>query len=72
MRGSHFHHRTVIETDRKLTPAVLRELLRGEGAPRLLDVRTPGEFHTAHIPGSYNVPLDTLREHRTELRQHLD
>ncbi|WTK91959.1 rhodanese-like domain-containing protein [Kribbella sp. NBC_01510] len=50
----------------------MRELLRGEGAPRLLDVRTPGEFHTAHIPGSYNVPLDTLREHRTELRQHLD
>ena len=35
-------------------------------------MRTPGEFHTAHIPGSYNVPLDTLREHRTELRQHLD
>ena len=56
----------------KLTPAVLRELLRGESAPRLLDVRTPGEFHTAHIPGSYNVPLDTLREHRAELRQHLD
>ncbi|WP_132197653.1 rhodanese-like domain-containing protein [Kribbella orskensis] len=38
----------------------------------MLDVRTPGEFHTAHIPGSYNVPLDTLREHRTELRHHLD
>ncbi|MET8310790.1 rhodanese-like domain-containing protein [Micromonospora sp. NPDC005173] len=41
-------------------------------APRLIDVRTPGEFETAHIPGSYNVPLDLLREHRDELRAHLD
>ena len=29
----------------------------------LLDVRTEAEFETAHIPGSYNVPLDTLAEH---------
>ena len=35
-------------------------------------MRTPAEFTTAHIPGSYNVPLDLLREHRDELRQHLD
>ncbi len=35
-------------------------------------MRTPGEFRTAHIPGSYNVPLDTLREHRAELLHHLD
>jgi rhodanese-related sulfurtransferase len=37
-----------------------------------LDVRTPAEFETSHIPGAYNVPLDLLREHRTELRAHLD
>jgi rhodanese-related sulfurtransferase len=40
--------------------------------PRVLDVRTPAEFETAHIPGSHNVPLDLLREHRTELTRHLD
>ncbi|MFI1577418.1 rhodanese-like domain-containing protein [Embleya sp. NPDC020630] len=28
----------------------------------VLDVRTPGEFATGHIPGAYNVPLDRLRE----------
>ena len=33
----------------------------------LLDVRTPAEFAAAHIPGSYNVPLDQLTEHRAEL-----
>lgn len=55
-----------------LAPAVLHRLVQEGRAPRLLDVRTPGEFRTAHIPGSYNVPLDTLREHRAELLAHLD
>ncbi|MES9538547.1 MULTISPECIES: rhodanese-like domain-containing protein [unclassified Actinomadura] len=50
----------------------LRELLDSGDRPRLIDVRTPGEFETGHIPGSYNVPLDLLREHRAELRAHLD
>ena len=40
--------------------------------PRLIDVRTPAEFETVHIPGSYNVPLDLLREHRDEISRHLD
>ncbi|MBH5334089.1 rhodanese-like domain-containing protein [Streptomyces pactum] len=51
---------------------MLHRLLREGRAPRLLDVRTPAEFRTAHIPGSYNVPLATLSEHRAELRDHLD
>jgi rhodanese-related sulfurtransferase len=50
----------------------LSRLLRRDAKPRLIDVRTPGEFETAHIPGSYNVPLDVLREHRDELVRHLD
>lgn len=56
----------------RLDPGSLQALLAAPGAPRVLDVRSPAEFETAHIPGSYNVPLDTLREHRDELRQHLD
>ena len=50
----------------------LRACLGGPAAPHLLDVRTPAEFETAHIPGSHNVPLETLREHRAELLGHLD
>jgi rhodanese-related sulfurtransferase len=34
---------------------------------RIVDVRTPGEFAARHIPGSYNVPLPDLAEHRAEL-----
>src|SRR5262245_35402064 len=34
---------------------------------RLLDVRTPGEYSTAHIAGSYNVPVDVVAEHAAEI-----
>ncbi|MFC3688858.1 rhodanese-like domain-containing protein [Aquipuribacter hungaricus] len=51
--------------------AALQETL-ASGQVRVLDVRTPAEFETMHIPGAYNVPLDTLKEHREELSAHLD
>ncbi|HEX6248981.1 MAG TPA: rhodanese-like domain-containing protein [Nocardioidaceae bacterium] len=57
---------------RRCTVETLKERLNSEDAPRVLDVRTPAEFESAHIPGSYNVPLDNLKEHRAELRRHLD
>ncbi|GIV95429.1 MAG: sulfurtransferase [Herpetosiphonaceae bacterium] len=38
---------------------------------KVIDVRSPAEFETAHIPGSYNVPLDLLPEHGAELRDVL-
>jgi rhodanese-related sulfurtransferase len=50
----------------------LRERLNSAAPLRVLDVRTPGEFETAHIAGAYNVPLDLLREHRDEIIGHLD
>ena len=45
----------------------LQRMLRDDPATRILDVRTGGEFDTVHIPGSYNVPLDTLGEHARDL-----
>lgn len=56
----------------QLDAAQLRDWLAADDGPRVLDVRSPGEFQTVHIPGSYNVPLDLLREHRHELRTHLE
>ncbi|HEU5027848.1 MAG TPA: rhodanese-like domain-containing protein [Spirillospora sp.] len=55
----------------RLDAATLRERLTSPDPPRLLDVRTPAEFASVHIPGSYNVPLDLLREHRDELGRRL-
>ncbi len=54
------HHDTIRTTD-------LHRLRREDPQIRILDVRTGGEFETMHIPGSYNVPLDTLAEHARDL-----
>jgi rhodanese-related sulfurtransferase len=46
-------------------------LLEKHEPVKILDVRTPAEFESVHIPGSYNVPLDLLPEHREELESTL-
>lgn len=37
----------------------------------VLDVRSPAEFESIHIRGSYNVPLPLLSEHTSELAERL-
>ena len=44
-------------------------LTREGSGVKIIDVRTPAEFESVHIPGSYNLPLDQLSEHRGELGQ---
>lgn len=62
------------------TPVTIPPLLRAHEldqllatAPRLrlLDVRTTAEFENVHIGGSYNVPLDQLREHGREISSNV-
>lgn len=54
-----------------VTPTELRSRTDGAGAategPRLLDVRTPGEFAAGRIPGSHNVPLPDLPRYADEI-----
>lgn len=50
-----------------LDPAAADELRRTRPRTRFLDVRTPGEFESVHIRGSYNVPLSELPDHRDEI-----
>lgn len=47
--------------------AELAQLIAAHPELRVLDVRTGAEFEAVHIPGSYNVPLDTLGEHLNDL-----
>lgn len=61
-----------MSTSATIDSGELREQLNSGRRPRLIDVRTPAEFETVHIPGAYNVPLDLLREHRDEIAKHLD
>lgn len=60
------------DTTRTVDAQWLRSALEGDEQPTVLDVRTPAEFEASHIPGSWSVPLDTLREHRDQLGAHLD
>jgi rhodanese-related sulfurtransferase len=53
-------------------PAAVRKRLEGDVPTTVIDVRTPAEFETAHIRGSYNVPLPLLKEHTEELTRRLD
>lgn len=55
-----------------ITSTQLRDLLASSAPLRILDVRTPAEFETAHISGSYNVPLDVLNQHGAEVVRQLD
>jgi rhodanese-related sulfurtransferase len=55
-----------------ITSTELRELLESSTAPRVVDVRTPAEFETAHIAGSFNVPLDVLDKHSPEIAAQLN
>ena len=58
--------------DIRVDATALHEQLTSTNPPRLIDVRTPGEFENQHISGAYNVPLDLLREHRDDIAGHLD
>jgi rhodanese-related sulfurtransferase len=57
--------------DRVDAPTVLGWLGQPD-AVTVIDVRSPAEFETAHIAGSYNVPLDLLSEHAAQLAARLD
>jgi len=50
-----------------IQPSELESLLQHRPDIRLIDVRTPSEFESAHIPSAYNVPVDVLPEHAPEI-----
>src|ERR1700744_3443404 len=55
-----------------ITSTELRDRIALDRQLWILDVRTPAEFETAHIDGSYNVPLDVVKDHGTEAAARLD
>ncbi|WP_241011161.1 rhodanese-like domain-containing protein [Mycobacterium camsae] len=54
-----------------ITASELGRRLDAPAPPRVVDVRTPAEFETAHIAGSASVPLDVLDRHLSAIAPHL-
>ncbi|MGQ0632769.1 MAG: rhodanese-like domain-containing protein [Sporichthyaceae bacterium] len=44
-----------------ISTADLRQLIAAGSPVKLIDVRTPGEFDSGHIPGAENIPLDRVK-----------
>ena len=52
----------------QVSPYELHDFVSSPGAPViLLDVRSPSEFESFHIPGAVNIPVPDLRERHREL-----
>lgn len=50
------------------SPATDYAALMQQGA-QIIDVRTIGEYRSGHIPGSVNIPLDTLQRNLSKLKK---
>jgi len=49
-----------LQAKTSIQPLELKRLLAEGGPVQVLDVRTPGEFAVAHVPGAKLIPLDDL------------
>jgi len=47
--------------------AQLVNRLTGEQAPPLIDIRTPAEYRSGHIPGAINIPIQDFQRRFAEL-----
>ena len=50
-------------------PRELNEQLEAGDAPLVIDVRTPDEYSSGHVPGAVNWPVPTVTRHLDEIRQ---
>jgi rhodanese-related sulfurtransferase len=53
-------------------PQVLNERLGAADPPLVIDVRTPDEFSSGHVPGAVSMPVPTVTRHLDEIRQAPD
>ena len=57
----------LVQRTERMVPAMLAEELASSSPFFVLDVRTPREWHSKHIAGSLNIPLNHLGERLAEL-----
>ena len=54
------------------TAQVQQQIQDKKAAPYVLDVRTPGEFATGHVPGANNIPVQLLAARLAEVPKDRD
>ncbi|MBI4667558.1 MAG: rhodanese-like domain-containing protein [Nitrospinae bacterium] len=57
-----------IEGAEFVTPDAAKEAMESGAIQTLIDVRTPGEFQQARIPGAIHIPLDKLASKMDSLK----
>ncbi|AEA28921.1 MAG: rhodanese-like domain-containing protein [Pseudonocardia sp.] len=57
---------------RHVDARTVRDWLDKPDTVTVIDVRSPAEFETLHVRGSYNVPLTMVGEHTEQLAARLD
>jgi phage shock protein E len=50
-----------------ISPAELHDKRESGEAPVVIDVRTPAEYATGHVPGAVNIPFDQVAERISEV-----
>jgi rhodanese-related sulfurtransferase len=50
-----------------ITPVELNARRASATVPVVIDVRTPAEFETGHIPGALNIPFDQVAKRISEI-----
>ncbi len=51
-----------------ITPAELQEWRASGDAPVVIDVRTPEEYASGHVPGAVNIPFEQVAERISEIQ----
>ena len=52
-----------------ISPALLDRALNSQVPPQVVDVRSPDEYSSGHIPGARSIPFPLLAKHLDELRE---
>ena len=64
---------TSLASPPQVTPQQVREMQAQKStAPFVLDVRTPEEFATGHVPGAVNIPYDQVASRLVEIPKDKD
>lgn len=54
---------------RSVTPTDLAEMRKRDEPVQIVDVRSPGEFASGHVPGAINIPLEQIEARMGDLDQ---